>query len=139
MLSWASGFARSVLSPGRLALELPAARVSGWLSNEASAGRDPVAAWLEEASRTFIRSARRDVPYVHEEDFDVGDHWDRSAQGVAHGGRDRRRGAVAGGTRGRRRSTANVAFVGVGGVVGCGADVGDRVGRGAGEVVVAGA
>src|SRR5215218_802168 len=32
---------------GRLALELPAARSSGWLSNEASAGRGPVTAWLE--------------------------------------------------------------------------------------------
>jgi hypothetical protein len=32
---------------GRLALELPAARVSGWLPNEAPAGQGPVTAWLE--------------------------------------------------------------------------------------------
>jgi hypothetical protein len=32
---------------GRLALELPAARVSGWLPNEAPAGQDSVTAWLE--------------------------------------------------------------------------------------------
>jgi hypothetical protein len=32
---------------GRLALELPAARVSGWLPNEAPAGQGSVAAWLE--------------------------------------------------------------------------------------------
>src|SRR6476661_6305252 len=32
---------------GRLALELPAARSSGWLSNEASTGWGPVTAWLE--------------------------------------------------------------------------------------------
>jgi hypothetical protein len=32
---------------GRLALELPAARVSGWLPNEAPAGQGSVTAWLE--------------------------------------------------------------------------------------------
>src|SRR5436190_20392869 len=32
---------------GRLALELLAARLSCWLSNEASTGRGPVTAWLE--------------------------------------------------------------------------------------------
>ena len=31
----------------RLTLDLPAARSSGWLSNEASAGSGPVAAWIE--------------------------------------------------------------------------------------------
>jgi hypothetical protein len=36
-----------IAAVGRLALELPAARSSGWLSNEASAGRGPVTAWLE--------------------------------------------------------------------------------------------
>ena len=68
---------------GRLALELPAARVSGWLLNEASTGRGPVTAWLERGEqRSFIRSARRDAPArVHEEDFHDSDHRDRPAQG----------------------------------------------------------
>ena len=54
---------------GRLVLELPAAAV-GWLSNEAPAGRGPVAAWLERGEQeTFIRSARRDVQTTREEAF----------------------------------------------------------------------
>src|SRR5919197_3846313 len=77
---------------GRLALELPAARSSGWLWNEASADRGPVTAWLERGeqhlhqecpswrSHTFTR--RTPMTMI----IGIDPH-----KGDAHGGRDRRR------------------------------------------------
>src|SRR5213083_691644 len=75
--------------PDWLALELPAARVSGWLSNEASAGRDPVTAWLERGEQHLHQECPSWRSLVDEEDFYDGDHRDRPAQGDACGGRDR--------------------------------------------------
>src|SRR6476620_5068360 len=74
---------------GRLALELPAARVSGWLLNEAPAGRGPVAAWLERGEQ----QPSSGVPVVTshgEGGLHDGDHRYRSAQSHTRGGGDRR-------------------------------------------------
>ena len=62
--------------PDWLALELPAARVSGWLSNEASAGRGPVTAWLERGEQHLHQECPSWRSLVDEEDFHDGDHRD---------------------------------------------------------------
>jgi hypothetical protein len=61
---------------GRLALELPAARLSGWLSNEASAGRGSVTAWLERGEQHLHQECPSWRSLVDEEDFHDGDHRD---------------------------------------------------------------
>ena len=54
----------SVCGSDRLTLEAPAACWSGWLSNEASAGQNRVAVWLERGLTNFIGSALRGDPTV---------------------------------------------------------------------------
>ena len=61
---------------GRLALELPAARLSGWLLNEASAGRGLVTAWLERGEQHLHQECPSWRSLVDEEDFHDGDHRD---------------------------------------------------------------
>ena len=82
----------------------------------------------KEACRTFIRSARRGVPTHPRGGLHDGDHRDRSAQGDAHGRRDRRRRTVACEVRGSRGTKSDGAVVGVGCTV-SGSTVGDRVSR----------
>src|SRR6266516_2666275 len=103
---------------GWLALELPAARSSGWLSNEASTGRGPVTAWLERGEQHLHQECPSWRLHVLRGGLHDGDHRDRSAQVDAHGGRDRRRRTSDRATRGARGPLSDATVVGVGGAAG---------------------
>src|SRR6476646_5040417 len=99
---------------GRLALELPAARLSGWLSNEASTGRGPVTAWLERGAQHLHQEcpswrSTRSRGGLHDRD-----RRNRSAQDDTHGGRDRQRRTSDRTTRGAGGPLPDAAVVGVG-------------------------